>query len=86
MNKKELIKAISSEINLNKKDVEKCVDKLAEIIITKNSIGEFVDISNLGKFMIVKKNARTVRNPKTGQTLQMSEHYSPKFHPKSIYK
>ncbi|MBP1525344.1 MAG: HU family DNA-binding protein, partial [Spiroplasma ixodetis] len=39
-----------------------------------------------GKFMIVKKNARTVRNPKTGQTLQMNEHYSPKFQPKSIYK
>ncbi|BET37638.1 hypothetical protein SAP269_02270 [Spiroplasma ixodetis] len=36
--------------------------------------------------MIVKKNARTVRNPKNGQTLQMSEHYSPKFQPKSIYK
>ncbi|WP_281749745.1 HU family DNA-binding protein [Spiroplasma ixodetis] len=86
MNKKELVKAISNEINLNQKDVEKCIDKLAEIIITKNSIGEFVDISNLGKFMIVKKNARTVRNPKTGQTLQMSEHYSPKFQPKSNYK
>ncbi|WP_308150269.1 HU family DNA-binding protein [Spiroplasma sp. AdecLV25b] len=86
MNKKELIKAISSEININPKDVEKCIDKLSEIIIAKNSIGEFVDISNLGKFMIVKKNARTVRNPKTGQTLQMNEHYSPKFQPKSIYK
>ncbi|MBP1525569.1 MAG: HU family DNA-binding protein [Spiroplasma ixodetis] len=86
MNKKELVKAISNEINLNQKDVEKCIDKLSEIIITKNSTGEFVDIPNLGKFMIVKKNARTVRNPRTGQTLQMSEHYSPKFQPKSIYK
>ncbi|MBP1525674.1 MAG: HU family DNA-binding protein [Spiroplasma ixodetis] len=57
-----------------------------DIDIAKNSIGEFVDISNLGKFIIVKKNARTVRNPRTGQTLQMSEHYSPKFQPKSIYK
>ncbi len=36
--------------------------------------------------MIVKKNARIVRNPRTGQTLQMSEYYSPKFQPKSIYK
>lgn len=36
--------------------------------------------------MIVKKNARTVRNPKTGQNLQMNEHYSLKFQPKSIYK
>lgn len=86
MNKKELVKAISSEINLNQKDVEKCIDKLSEIIIAKNSTGEFVDISNLGKFMIVKKNARTVRNPKTGQTSHMNEHYSPKFQPKSIYK
>ncbi|WJG71329.1 HU family DNA-binding protein [Spiroplasma ixodetis] len=86
MNKKQLVKAISNEINLNQKDVENCIDKLSEIIIAKNSIGEFVDISNLGKFMIVKKNARTVRNPKTGQTLQMNEHYSPKFQPKSIYK
>ncbi|WJG71357.1 HU family DNA-binding protein [Spiroplasma ixodetis] len=86
MNKKELVKAISNEINLSQKDVENCIDKLAEIIIAKNSIGEFVDISNLGKFMIVKKNARTVRNPRTGQTLHMSEHYSPKFQPKSIYK
>ncbi|WP_342224132.1 HU family DNA-binding protein [Spiroplasma endosymbiont of Asaphidion curtum] len=33
---------------------------------------------HLGKFMIVKKNARTVKNPKTGQISQMSEHYSPK--------
>ncbi|MBP1526018.1 MAG: HU family DNA-binding protein, partial [Spiroplasma ixodetis] len=53
MNKKELVKAISNEINLNQKDIENCVDKLSEIIIAKNSIGEFVDISNLGKFMIV---------------------------------
>lgn len=55
MNKKELVKAISNEINLNQKDVENCIDKLAKIIIAKNSIGEFVDISNLVKFMIVKK-------------------------------
>lgn len=86
MNKKELVKAISNETNLNQKNVENCIDKLSEIIINKNSIGEFVDISNLGKFMIVKKNARTVRNPKTGQNLQMNEHYSLKFQPKSIYK
>ncbi|BET37639.1 hypothetical protein SAP269_02280 [Spiroplasma ixodetis] len=39
MNKKELVKAISNEISLNQKDVEKCIDKLSEIIIAKNSIG-----------------------------------------------
>lgn len=39
MNKKELVKAISNETNLNQKNFENCIDKLSEIIITKNSIG-----------------------------------------------
>jgi len=55
MNKKELVKSISNEINLNQKDVEKCIDKLSEIIIAKNSIGEWALFIFLLYFQLLSK-------------------------------
>lgn len=86
MTKKELIELISNETEISKKDVTKCLDKFADIIIDRNSKGEMVDFSNLGKFVILKKNATQARNPRTGETIEIKEHYVPKFKAKSSFK
>lgn len=86
MKNSEVIKEISKKLDLKENDVKNTINELVEIIIMKNCMGENVYISKLGKFMIVKKNERMVRNPRNGEKLLCKEYYYPKFKAKEIYK
>lgn len=73
MNKKELIQAIATGTGLTKKEVTAVVEALIETIGTTVANSEPVVISGLGTFTGAwDVPARTARNPKTGEALEVA--------------
>ncbi|HTW88731.1 MAG TPA: HU family DNA-binding protein [Candidatus Binataceae bacterium] len=81
MTKAELIEGLSNKLPgvLNKADAEKAINIMLEDIITALQQGERVNISGFGTFSVSTRQARTGRNPKTGQPIAISASRSAKF-------
>jgi len=73
MLKKDLVNQVSSELSLQKQDVNAAVN----IILTtmSNALAEDrrVEIRGFGSFSIRKRKSRCTKNPKTGMTMNIPE-------------
>ncbi len=69
MNKTELVTAIAKETGVTKKDIEKVIKAFTATVHTELKNGGKVQIPDLGTFKSVERAARTVRNPRTGETM-----------------
>lgn len=81
MNKPELVNAIAEKTGLNKKDSERAVNALVESISEALAKGEKVSLVGFGTFEVRTRQARTGRNPRTGQTLTIPAAKVPAFKP-----
>ncbi len=81
MTKAELIEAMSNKLPLPKADAERAVNIVLDDIIGALRSGDRVNISGFGTFSVSTRQARTGRNPKTGETIQISASRSAKFKP-----
>ena len=86
MNKQELVSEISNRTGLIKKDAENVVVTFMDIVKDSLIKGEKVSLSGFGIFDVVKRAARTARNPKTGETIEVGASKSPKFKPSKSLK
>ena len=79
MTKAELIDSISSKIDLPKGTAERIVNTIFDDIVGALKSGDKVNISGFGTFQISERKARTGRNPKTGEAIQIAAARSAKF-------
>jgi DNA-binding protein HU-beta len=81
MTKAELIEGLANKLPgvLNKADAEKAINIVLEDIIAALQQGERVNISGFGTFSVSVRQARTGRNPKTGEPIAISASRSAKF-------
>lgn len=82
MNKTELIDALASESGLSKADANRAVEALfsADGLIAKElRRGEKVQITGFGTFQARKRAARTGRDPRTGNAIQIQAATLPAF-------
>ena len=79
MNKKELITSISEKTELTKKDVELALNAFIETIEETLENGEKVQLTGFGTFEPRQRKARTGRNPKTGEELEIPASVVPAF-------
>ena len=79
MTKADLIEGLSNKLGLNKNDAEKAVNVVLDDIINALKAGERVNISGFGTFAVSLREARTGRNPKTGESIEISASRSAKF-------
>ncbi len=86
MNKKQLIAKISSELNLSKADAEKTFDSITNIILGALKSDEPVKIAGFGTYKVAKRKARTGRNPRTGESIQIAASQKVKFLPAKALK
>ena len=70
MNKGELVAAIATETGVTKKDIELVLKSLTSTITNEIKQGGKVQIPDLGSFKAVQREARTVRNPRTRETME----------------
>src|SRR5437588_8699275 len=79
MTKAELIETLANKLPLNKAEAEKAINIVLDDIIGALKQGERVNISGFGTFSVSTRQARTGRNPKTGESIQISASRSAKF-------
>src|SRR5215813_13122258 len=81
MTKAELIEGLSNKLPLPKGDAERAINLMLDDIIAALKQGERVNISGFGTFSVSSRQARTGRNPKTGESIEISASRSAKFKP-----
>lgn len=73
MNKGQLIEKIMSDAKISKPQATAAVTSLANNVKSSLQSGEKVVLAGLGTFSVKTRKARTGRNPRTGESLQISE-------------
>ncbi|GEK16214.1 HU family DNA-binding protein [Aliivibrio fischeri] len=79
MNKANLIDSIAEQADLTKKQAYDALDALTLTITDALSHGEDVSLIGFGTFKISERAARTGRNPKTGEAIQIRASKIPSF-------
>lgn len=79
MNKSELIDVIAQEADISKAAATRALDATLEAITQALKQGDQVSLVGFGTFLVSHRAARTGRNPKTGQAIEIPESKTPKF-------
>lgn len=79
MNKAELIDKIAEKESLNKAQAGRILENIIETITSTLKKGDEVALTGFGTFSAKKRAARTARNPKTGEKIQVAAMTVPKF-------
>ena len=75
MNKTELVAAVAAKTELSKKNAEKAVAAVLETL----AAGEKVQLVGFGTFEAREREARTAKNPRTGETVEVAASRVPAF-------
>ena len=80
MTKSELIANLtSSNPHLYQRDLERIVSTVFDTITDTLAAGERVELRGFGAFSVKQRGARTGRNPRTGESVQVIEKLIPYF-------
>lgn len=80
MIRSELIQKIAEENpHLYQRDVERIVNTIFEEVIDAMASGDRVELRGFGAFSVKKRDARTGRNPRTGEAVDVDEKHVPFF-------
>ena len=71
MNKAELIDYIAGKSGLSKADAAKALDAVVESITEGLSNGDRIALVGFGSWSVEQRSARTGRNPRTGDAIQI---------------
>ena len=72
MNKTDLVEVVALKTEMSKKDSEKAVKAVFEAITEALAAGDDVKITGFGGFEVKDRAARTGRNPKTGEAVEIA--------------
>lgn len=79
MTKAELIESVASKVDLPRAIAERAVNAVFDDLVGALKQGDKVNISGFGTFAVSTRKARTGRNPKTGETIEISASRAAKF-------
>lgn len=92
MNKQEMIEAVARKTNLTPGQVTKVLDAVFSpnpdkgLIVSALKTGDKVTLAGFGTFETRQRKARTGRNPRTGEMIQIAARKSPAFKPGKTLK
>ncbi len=79
MNKSELIDAVAGATDLSKADASRAVDGVIGAVTQALKSGDQVTVVGFGTFLVRQREARSGRNPRTGETIQIKASKVPAF-------
>jgi len=79
MTKADLIESSANKVELPKQSIEEIINGLFNDITSALKNGDKINISGFGTFSVSHRKARTGRNPKTGETIQIASSRAAKF-------
>ncbi len=86
MTKAELIESVASKVDLPRAIAERAVNTMFDEMTAALSQGDKVNISGFGTFSVSTRKARTGRNPKTGESIEIAASRAAKFKPGKTLK
>ena len=79
MNKTELIAKVATEAEITKKDAEKAVKAVFNVISEGLAQGDKIQIIGFGTFEVRQRKAREGRNPRNNEPIQIEAYKAPAF-------
>ena len=79
MNKAEFVGAVAEASGLSKADAERAVDGMIKVVKTTLKSGDSISLVGFGTFVVRKRAARTGRNPRTGDMINIKASKVPAF-------
>lgn len=79
MNKASIVEKVHEKLGGTKVSAEEAVDTVISCIVEGLKKGDEVSIAGLGIFSAKMRAARTARNPRTGESIQVRAMRVPKF-------
>jgi len=79
VNKSELVDAVAESADLSKAAAGRAVDSMVGAITDSLKQGEQVTLVGFGTFLIRERAARTGRNPRTGEAIEIAAAKNPAF-------
>ncbi|HEV2760211.1 MAG TPA: HU family DNA-binding protein [Acidimicrobiales bacterium] len=86
MNKSEVVQDVSGVAGVSKSDVEKVIDAFFDTVRSAVSKGDRVAWPSFGSFSATQRQARTGRNPRTGEPVPIAASTAVKFSSSSALK
>ena len=86
MNKSELAKAVADKAGITKAQGGDAVDAVIDAIVAAAKGGDTVQLAGFGTFHAKHREAREVRNPRTGEKMMSKAKTSMAFRPASALK
>jgi integration host factor subunit beta len=82
MTKSELIEKLAESLtHLSPREVELSIKEILEMMAQTLAKGERIEIRGFGSFSLHYREPRVGRNPKTGESVELSGKYVPHFKP-----
>jgi DNA-binding protein HU-beta len=79
MKKSDLVDLVSQRQNIPRPQVEQTIDAFLDAVAEGLSKGERIDFRGFGAFAVRESAARSGRNPRTGETIQIAARKTPTF-------
>ncbi len=79
MNKQDLVSAVSNSAGMSQADTAKAVDSIFDCITGSLQSRNEVRLIGFGTFSVANRKATTGRNPRTGETINISARNQAKF-------
>ncbi|PWE17095.1 DNA-binding protein [Marinicauda salina] len=86
MNKSELAKAVSDAAGITRAQAGDAVDAVIDSVVKSAKKGDSVQLAGFGTFHAKHRDAREVRNPRTGEKMMSKAKTSLAFRPASALK
>ena len=86
MNKSELVQKVAETADIQKSVAAKAIDAVIESIKDSLKEGDTVTLIGFGTFTVRERSARTGRNPRTGDPIEIKEAKVPIFKPGKALK
>lgn len=79
MNKRELVEAVAGGTGMSRSAVAEALDAVLEAVAASLTAGEPVSVPGFGTFEVRERGARTGRNPRTGEAIEIAASRVPAF-------
>jgi len=79
MNKSDLVDAIADSAGLSKADAGRAVDSFVGTVTNALKSGDTISLVGFGTFTVRDRAARTGRNPRTGESINIKASKNPAF-------
>lgn len=79
--KADIVERVAKNVGTNRTEAKAVVEEVLATVVDSLKEGNKIELRGFGVFSTKYRPARTARNPKTGETIELADRYVPAFKP-----